>query len=162
VLVVDDEPDARELVSAVLSDAAAEVLAARCRRCAHTRPSQASRCDRQRHRHARARRLSVHPRCATTPSSVANTIALTAFARSEDRAAMLAGYQIHIAKPVEPHELWPPSRAWLDERGILTSGERDSRIQPRFAGAPRSRPARIRGVARKHSSGGCIASERLW
>jgi CheY-like chemotaxis protein len=43
-----------------------------------------------------------------TPSSGGTTpaIALTAFARSEDRArAMLAGYQIHIAKPVEPHEL---------------------------------------------------------
>ena len=33
-------------------------------------------------------------------------IALTAFARSEDRTrAMLAGYQLHIAKPIEPHEL---------------------------------------------------------
>jgi CheY-like chemotaxis protein len=37
----------------------------------------------------------------TTPA-----IALTAFARSEDRTrAMLAGYQIHIAKPIEPREL---------------------------------------------------------
>jgi CheY-like chemotaxis protein len=33
-------------------------------------------------------------------------IALTAFARSEDRTrAMLAGYLMHIAKPVEPTEL---------------------------------------------------------
>jgi CheY-like chemotaxis protein len=33
-------------------------------------------------------------------------IALTAFARSEDRTrAMIAGYQIHVAKPIEPHEL---------------------------------------------------------
>ncbi len=33
-------------------------------------------------------------------------IALTAFARSEDRTrAMFAGYQVHLAKPVEPHEL---------------------------------------------------------
>lgn len=33
-------------------------------------------------------------------------IALTAFARSEDRQrAMLAGFDIHIAKPVEPAEL---------------------------------------------------------
>ena len=32
--------------------------------------------------------------------------ALTAFARSEDRRkALLAGYQTHIAKPVEPAEL---------------------------------------------------------
>jgi PAS domain S-box-containing protein len=33
-------------------------------------------------------------------------IALTAFARSEDRTkAMLAGYQVHVAKPIEPREL---------------------------------------------------------
>jgi CheY-like chemotaxis protein len=33
-------------------------------------------------------------------------IALTAFARSEDRTrAMLAGYQVHLSKPVEPQEL---------------------------------------------------------
>jgi CheY-like chemotaxis protein len=33
-------------------------------------------------------------------------IALTAFARSEDRTrAMLAGYQVHIAKPIETQEL---------------------------------------------------------
>jgi 5-methyltetrahydropteroyltriglutamate--homocysteine methyltransferase len=33
-------------------------------------------------------------------------IALTAFARSEDRTrAMLSGYQVHVAKPIEPDEL---------------------------------------------------------
>ena len=33
-------------------------------------------------------------------------LALTAFARSEDREqALLAGYQSHLAKPVEPAEL---------------------------------------------------------
>ncbi len=33
-------------------------------------------------------------------------IALTAFARSEDRTrAMIAGYQVHLSKPVEPREL---------------------------------------------------------
>ena len=33
-------------------------------------------------------------------------IALTAFARSEDRTrVMMAGYQVHVTKPVEPQEL---------------------------------------------------------
>ena len=33
-------------------------------------------------------------------------IALTAFARSEDRTrALRAGFQVHVAKPVEPAEL---------------------------------------------------------
>jgi len=43
------------------------------------------------------------------PSSAGGRIpavALTAFARSEDRTrALLAGYQIHLAKPIEPREL---------------------------------------------------------
>jgi CheY-like chemotaxis protein len=39
--------------------------------------------------------------CARVPA-----VALTAFARSEDRQrALLAGYQLHVAKPVEPSEL---------------------------------------------------------
>jgi CheY-like chemotaxis protein len=33
-------------------------------------------------------------------------IALTAFARSEDRTrAMMAGYQVHLSKPIEAQEL---------------------------------------------------------
>jgi CheY-like chemotaxis protein len=33
-------------------------------------------------------------------------IALTAFARSEDRTrALMSGYQVHVSKPVEPAEL---------------------------------------------------------
>jgi CheY-like chemotaxis protein len=42
------------------------------------------------------------------PDQVSKTpaIALTAFARAEDRIrAMLAGYQVHLSKPVEPQEL---------------------------------------------------------
>jgi CheY-like chemotaxis protein len=34
------------------------------------------------------------------------SIALTAYARTEDRRrALLAGFQMHVAKPVDPHEL---------------------------------------------------------
>jgi 5-methyltetrahydropteroyltriglutamate--homocysteine methyltransferase len=43
-----------------------------------------------------------------TPETGGRTpaIALTAFARSEDRTrAMLAGYQVHVSKPIEAHEL---------------------------------------------------------
>jgi CheY-like chemotaxis protein len=40
------------------------------------------------------------------PDRPTPAIALTAFARSEDRTrALRAGYQMHIAKPVEPAEL---------------------------------------------------------
>jgi CheY-like chemotaxis protein len=45
-------------------------------------------------------------RTSASPNARTPAIALTAFARSEDRTrAMLAGYQIHLSKPVEPHEL---------------------------------------------------------
>jgi CheY-like chemotaxis protein len=42
-------------------------------------------------------------------------IALTAFARAEDRRrALLAGFQMHLAKPVEPSELLLLSRTLRD------------------------------------------------
>lgn len=45
---------------------------------------------------------------AVLPSTAAKfrLFAVTAFGRSQDRTqAMLAGYQAHIAKPIEPQEL---------------------------------------------------------
>jgi CheY-like chemotaxis protein len=46
-------------------------------------------------------RALADPKMGKTPA-----IALTAFARSEDRTrAMMAGYQVHMAKPIEPVEL---------------------------------------------------------
>jgi CheY-like chemotaxis protein len=48
-------------------------------------------------------------------------IALTAFARSEDRTrAMLAGYQVHVSKPIEPQELIATIRSL-----VYNSSERD-------------------------------------
>ena len=42
------------------------------------------------------------------PVSAVPAAALTALARVEDRRrALLAGYQTHLAKPVDPAELWP-------------------------------------------------------
>jgi CheY-like chemotaxis protein len=46
-------------------------------------------------------RHSENPTIRATPAA-----ALTAFARSEDRAkALRSGFQIHLAKPVDPGEL---------------------------------------------------------
>lgn len=40
------------------------------------------------------------------PESGTPAVALTALARSEDRTrAMLAGYQVHVSKPIDPREL---------------------------------------------------------
>jgi len=110
VLAVDDEPDALRLVSEVLQAAGARVSTARSAADAlssldaevpdvmvadlgmpHTDGFQF--IDRvRRHRNARVRELPA--------------AALTAYARSEDRMrALRAGFQIHLAKPIDPAEL---------------------------------------------------------
>jgi PAS domain S-box-containing protein len=110
VLVVDDEPDARELVRQLLGECRAEVSTASSAVQAldmlqRLRPdvllSDIGMPERDGYQLIRdVRRLPVD-QGGRTPA-----IALTAFARSEDRTrAMLAGYQVHVSKPIEPHEL---------------------------------------------------------
>lgn len=106
VLVVDDEPDARELVRRVLLECQAEVVVAKNGREAlhmlQISPPEVLVSDigmpeidgYELIRRARARGF-------TAPA-----VALTAFARSEDRAqALAAGFQEHLTKPLEPREL---------------------------------------------------------
>jgi CheY-like chemotaxis protein len=110
VLVVDDEADARQLIKRVLSQCNALVMTADgaaegLKMLRSERPDilvsdigmpQMDGYDFMR----QVRSLPVQEG-GKTPA-----IALTAFARSEDRTrAMLAGYQVHIAKPIEPQEL---------------------------------------------------------
>jgi signal transduction histidine kinase/ActR/RegA family two-component response regulator len=110
VLVVDDETDTRELIGQVLRDcgaqvltasSAAEALASFQRHRPHLLLSDIGMPGRDGYQLiGDIRRLAAH-NGGDTPA-----IALTAFARSEDRTrAMLAGYQVHLSKPVEPHEL---------------------------------------------------------
>lgn len=110
VLVVDDEADARELVKRVLAGCGAIV------EVADSAVEALTRLNRQQHDvivsdigmpetdgYQFIRELRQRPPTAggRTPA-----VALTAFARSEDRTrAMMAGYQVHIAKPIEPREL---------------------------------------------------------
>ncbi len=110
VLVLDDEADARDLVTFVLQDAGAEVVMAACAGDAmHLLQSRRPdvivsdigmpECD--------GYQFIRDVRCLTEASGGRTpAVALTAFARSEDRTrAMLAGYQVHVAKPIEPREL---------------------------------------------------------
>ncbi len=110
ILIVDDEPDARVLLEQLLSGCGATV---------HTAPSasealallESERPDlllsdvgmpeRDGYQLVQdVRKLSAE-RGGSTPA-----IALTAFARADDRSrAMAAGYQVHLAKPIEPNEL---------------------------------------------------------
>ena len=110
VLVVDDEPDARELIKQVLGECNANVIVA----------SGAS--------EALALVQSELPDVLVSDIGMPETdgytllgrvralgaaaggnvpaIALTAFARSEDRTrALRAGFLVHVSKPVEPEEL---------------------------------------------------------
>ncbi|MBA3539517.1 MAG: hybrid sensor histidine kinase/response regulator [Deltaproteobacteria bacterium] len=110
ILVVDDELDARELVKSVLTDAGAEVFTASAADDALAlvkahRPdviiSDIGMPDRDGYQFMRDVRGLTALEGGKIPA-----IALTAFARSEDRTrAMLAGYQVHVSKPIEAMEL---------------------------------------------------------
>ncbi len=110
VLVVDDEPDARELIQRVLMDCGAEVhmaasSAEALRLVEKERPdvlvSDIGMPDVDGYELLRRVRALGPGRGGNLPA-----IALTAFARSEDRTrALRAGFQVHVSKPVEPPEL---------------------------------------------------------
>jgi CheY-like chemotaxis protein len=110
VLAVDDEPDALSLVTEVLEAVGARVTTARSAQAALSRldlevpdvivadlgmPTLDGFAFIE-----RVRRHS-NPRIREVPAA-----ALTAYARSEDRVkALRAGFQIHLAKPIDPAEL---------------------------------------------------------
>lgn len=110
ILVVDDEPDARDMLAVVLSGCGAEV---RSVGSAHEavaelpawRPdlliSDIGMPGEDGYELIRRVRALEREAGGRIPA-----VALTAFARVEDRLRVLAsGYQMHVAKPVEPAEL---------------------------------------------------------
>ena len=109
VLVVDDEPDARELTTTILSEGGATVVAAtsasHALRILDEQPLDVMLSDigmPEQDGYELIRRV----RQLQTPAAKIPAAALTAFARSDERRqAMLAGFQLHISKPVEPTEL---------------------------------------------------------
>jgi CheY-like chemotaxis protein len=110
VLIVDDEPDARELLKRILSEYEAEVESVSSasealplveRGHPDVLVSDIGMPEVDGYELIRAVRLLPADDGGQTPA-----LALTAFARSEDRQrALLAGYQAHVAKPIEPSEL---------------------------------------------------------
>jgi signal transduction histidine kinase/ActR/RegA family two-component response regulator len=113
-LVVDDEDDARELVKTVIAQYGADVVVSRSAAEAFalitTTPEQRppdvivtdlSMPDEDGYSLLQRVREWEHERGLHIPA-----VALTAFGRSEDRnRALTAGFQMHVAKPVEPDEL---------------------------------------------------------
>lgn len=110
VLVVDDEADARELIRRLLAERQAHVLVAesadRGLEILRTEKpdlilSDIGMPEKDGYEFIRTIRKLPSTEGGRTPA-----IALTAFARSEDRTrAMMAGYQVHLSKPVEAQEL---------------------------------------------------------
>jgi CheY-like chemotaxis protein len=109
VLVVDDEADARELITTILSYAGAIVSgaasAAQALRILAETPIDVMLSDigmPGQDGYDLIRRVRQLPgRAARIPAA-----ALTAFARDEDRAlAVAAGYHQHVAKPIDPIDL---------------------------------------------------------
>ncbi|MGE0398569.1 MAG: ATP-binding protein [Kofleriaceae bacterium] len=110
VLVVDDEADARDLLARLLADVGAVVITARSAdegialvrtQLPDVVVSDIGMPEKDGYAMLKAVRALSAEEGGRTPA-----IALTAFARSEDRTrALLSGYQVHIAKPIEPHEL---------------------------------------------------------
>jgi PAS domain S-box-containing protein len=110
VLVVDDEPDARILVSRIVEERGARVIKAEtgeeALRLLNTESvdilvSDIGMPDYDGYKFIQRIRMYEPKRVRNIPA-----IALTAYARADDRQrALLAGYQMHLAKPIEPREL---------------------------------------------------------
>ncbi|MGI8997822.1 MAG: PAS domain S-box protein [Pyrinomonadaceae bacterium] len=110
VLVVDDEPDARQLLTVVLERCGAKILTAASatealRLLAEVRPdvllSDIGMPGEDGYSLIRKVRALPAEQGGRTPAA-----ALTAYASAEDRKrVLLAGFQLHIPKPVEPTEL---------------------------------------------------------
>lgn len=108
VLVVDDESDAGEIVSRVLVESSAtvtlatsveEAVAALEREPAQVLVSDIAMPGRDGYD-------LIHAVRQRHDAKALPAIAVTAFARAEDRIrALSAGFQLHITKPIDPHEL---------------------------------------------------------
>jgi PAS domain S-box-containing protein len=106
VLVVDDEPDAREMFRRILIECGAEV-------CAAGSADEALQTIEAEHPNVILSDIGMPGRdgydlirALRASGSTIPAAAVTAFVRSEDRAkSLLAGFQLHLSKPVEPHEL---------------------------------------------------------
>jgi signal transduction histidine kinase len=110
ILIVEDEPDARDLVQRILEErgacvtvagCAAEALASFIKRKPDVIISDIGMPGQDGYEFIRKLRAIEEIGGKRTPAA-----ALTALARSEDRRrALLSGFQTHIAKPVDPLEL---------------------------------------------------------
>ena len=127
VLVVDDEPETRDLLAYVISECDAEVTAAASAREA----LDAMRLQRfdvvvsdlgmpAEDGNSLIRKIRLLPE---TAARHVPALALSAYARSEDRAAAFrSGFDMHLAKPIDPAELLLVIARLVSRRARGTSG----------------------------------------
>jgi signal transduction histidine kinase/ActR/RegA family two-component response regulator len=126
ILIVDDEADARDLLSALLKQCKAAVVAApsaaQAREILETSHIDVIISDIEmpdEDGYSFIRWVRSNARTREIPAA-----ALTAYARSEDRMrAILEGFQIHIPKPVEPGELIAVVATLTGRLGVDTTAE---------------------------------------
>jgi len=117
LLIVDDDDDARELIADVMVEAGADVTkaasAAEAYALLQANPPHILLSDigmPNEDGYAFLRRVRALP---PRKGGDVPAIALTAYARPEDvKAAIEAGFQLHIVKPVKPETLLDAVRAW--------------------------------------------------
>ncbi len=127
VLVIDDEADSYDVARRILESCSAEVFTAgsvdegltlfKTNR-PHVVVSDIGMPGKDGYQLIRAIRSLPSEQGGQTPAA-----ALTAFARSEDRRrALLAGYQSHVVKPVEPAELITVVASLAGRTGRFSAG----------------------------------------
>lgn len=135
VLVVDDEEDSRRLITRILEDCEAQVTAVGSVREAFSAIRSAT-FDvlisdigmpvNDGYDLIRELRALPPDRGGRIPA-----IALTAFARNEDRRrALLAGFQVHLPKPVDPAELLAVVASILGRTGVPRDPDRERSAPP--------------------------------
>jgi CheY-like chemotaxis protein len=110
VLVVDDEEDTRDLLATALGHEGAEVQAVasapEALRALRERRPDVLVCDIGMPDVDGYALLSQVRALSPEEGGLVPALALTAYARPDDRRrALSAGYQVHLAKPVDPDEL---------------------------------------------------------
>ena len=138
VLVVDDEPDAREVIAAVLTGRGARVVAVESGVDAlaelegprfHAMVSDIGMPDMDGYSLIQKIRRLPPERGGNVPA-----VALTAYAGNQDRIrALTAGYQTHISKPVEPAELVTVVASLAEPSTGLCSDDLTAGVRTNFA-----------------------------
>ena len=110
VLIVDDDLDTRQMLSAVLSQCEADVITAASaaealKEIEHQKPDLLVSDIGMPEQDGYELIKKIREREAELKHTATPALALTAYAKAEDRVrALAAGYQVHLSKPVEPAE----------------------------------------------------------